>query len=91
MHKQIVGSNNQNTSRVVCKIKLKSSHTLLSTTSVHFFSNGGVCVFRGAFFPWGGGGVESTRQWGGGRGAHLGGGGSCEEFGVDTGRGGGLM
>ena len=38
----------------------------------NWFPNGGVCFFRGTFFPWGGG-VRSTRQWGGGVGGSRGG------------------
>ena len=73
------------------RIKLKLSHTLLSTTGVQLFSKQGGSVFSVAPFllggggGGGGGGLESTRQWGGG----WVGGVSCEEFGVDNGGGGG--
>ena len=50
------------------------------------FPNGGVCVFRGAFFPLGGGAGKHPIVGGGGWVGH-GGGGSCEEFGVDKGGG----
>ena len=55
------------------------------------FPNGGgfVCsVFCGAFFPWGGGWKAPDSGGGGGMGGSRGGG-SCEEFGVDNGKGGG--
>ena len=68
-------------------IKLKLSHTL-STTGVQLVSKQG-----GLFFPWhlfflggGGGGLKAPDSGGGGV---MGGGVSCEEFGVDKGRGGG--
>ena len=63
---------------------------LLSTTGVQLFSKWGgfvFSVFCGAFFPWGGGGRHLIV--GGGDGWVKGGGGSCEEFGVDNGKGGG--
>ena len=72
------------------RIKLKLSHTLLSTTGVQLFSKQGGLCFLWRLFSLGGGG--------GGRGAGkhpiVGGGGwvggvSCEEFGVDNGGGGG--
>ena len=54
----------------------------------NWFPNGGVCFFRGAFFPWGGGGAGKHPTVGGG--GHGGAGRSCEEFGVDKGGGGGV-
>ena len=50
------------------------SEVVTYTAVNNWFPNGGFCVFRGAFFPWGGG---------------QGGGVSSEEFGVDKGVGGG--
>ena len=57
------------------------------------FPNGGgfvFSVFCGAFFPWGGDGRHLIVGGGGGW-VGQGGGGSCEEFGVDNGKGGGVI
>ena len=90
LRKQIVGTNNQKTSRVVYIIKLKLSHTLLSTTSVQLFSNGGGFVFSVTpFFPWGRGGSLKAANSGGGDGGVTRGAVSREEFDVDNGGGGG--
>ena len=69
------------------RIKLKLSHTLLSTTGVELFSKRGGSVFSVAPFLLGGGGGGKHPIVGGG----WVGGVSCEEFGVDNGGGGGLI
>ena len=54
-----------------------------------FPNGGGLCVlFFVAPFFFGGGGWKAPDSWGGGMGGSRGGG-SCEEFGVDNGKGGG--
>ena len=73
------------------RIKLKLSHTLLSTTGVQLLSKQGGLCFLWRLFSLGGGGGE-----GGWKAPDSGGGGwvggvSCEEFGVDNGGGGGAL
>ena len=77
------------------RIKLKLSHTPLSTTGVQLLSKqGGLCFLWRLFsLAGGGGGGEAGKHpigGGGWVGAGIGGGRvSCEEFGVDNGGGGG--
>ena len=71
------------------RIKLKLSHTLLSTTGVQLLSKqGGLCFLWRLFSLGGGEGGWKAPDSGGGDGW---GGVSCEEFGVDNGRGGGAL
>ena len=70
------------------RIKLKLSHTQLSTTGVQLLSKQGGLCFLWRLFSFGGGegGWKAPDSGGGGDGW---GGVSCEEFGVDNGGGGG--
>ena len=71
------------------RIKLKLSHTLLSTTGVQLLSKqGGLCFLWRLFSL--GGGEGGRKAPDSGRGGMGGGGVSCEEFGVDNGGGGGI-
>ena len=67
------------------RIKLKLSHTLLSTTGVQLFSKQGGLCFLWRLFSLGGGRGAGKHPIGGGGGWV--GGVSCEEFGMDNGGG----